>query len=247
MIHRPKPPQSAAEGQSAERPSTLVLLDIDGTLLHADGVGRAAMERSLRLVFGELGAGADIDGHSFGGKPDAQTLHELLLPLGVSRATIAAQLSQFTTTLAQEMARILPQHRVRALPGVPERLQEWRARGDVLLGLLTGNTRASAPVKLRGAGIHPDWFPIGAFGDEAAQRNRLAELALQRANVWRGVRFDRERVFVIGDTPADVACARAIHARAIAISSGYCPREELLAAAPDQLVDSFHELDSLLD
>ncbi|MCY4009143.1 MAG: haloacid dehalogenase-like hydrolase [Anaerolineaceae bacterium] len=242
MSTRPAPPP-----HSAERPSTLILLDIDGTLLHADGAGRAAMERSLRLVFGEFGARADLDGHSFGGKPDAQTLHELLLPLGVPRAEIAARLPQFTANLAEEMARIIPQHRVRALPGVPERLQHWRARGDVLLGLLTGNTRASAPVKLRAAGIDPDWFLIGAFGDEAPQRNQLALLALQRANAWRGQEFTRERVFVIGDTPADVACARAIHARAIAISSGYCPREELLAAAPDQLVESFHELATLLD
>ena len=76
---------------------------------------------------------------------------------------------------------------------------------------------------------------------------RLAQLALQRASEWRGQEFARERVFVIGDTPADVACARAIGARAIAITTGYSPREDLLAAAPDQLVDSFHELGTLLD
>lgn len=227
--------------------TTLILLDIDGTLLHADGAGRAAMESSLLLVFGEVGARADIDGHSFGGKPDSQTLRELLLPLGVSHATIDARLPEFTATLAREMARIIPQREVYALPGVPERLAQWRAREDVLLGLLTGNTHASAPVKLRAAQIDPGWFPVGAFGDEAPQRDRLAELALQRATEWRGQEFARERVFVIGDTPADVDCARAIGAQAIAVATGYCPRAELVAAAPDLLIDSFHELDSLLD
>ena len=227
--------------------ATLILLDIDGTLLHADGAGRTAMESSLRLVFGALGGRAAIDGHSFGGKPDSQTLRELLLPLGVTGATIDARLPEFTTTLAREMARIIPQCEVFALPGVPEQLAQWRARSDVLLGLLTGNTHASAPVKLRAAQIDPGWFPIGAFGDEAPQRDRLAELALERAVAWRGQEFARGRVFVIGDTPADVACARAIGARAIAVATGYCPRADLVAAAPDQLVDSFHELGSLLD
>ena len=228
-------------------PPSLILLDIDGTLLHADGVGRAAMERSLRLVFGEVGARAAIDAHSFGGKPDSQTLRELLLPLGVSGGAIDENLPEFTATLAREMARVIPGHRVRALPGVLERLAQWRARDDVLLGLLTGNTHASAPVKLRAARIDPAWFPIGAFGDEAPQRDRLAQLALERAGDWRGQEFARGRVFVIGDTPADVSCARAIGARAIAVATGYCPRADLVAAAPDQLVDSFHELASLLD
>lgn len=232
---------------ATDQRSALILLDIDGTLLHADGAGRAAMESSLRLVFGQAGARADIDSHSFGGKPDSQTLNELLLPLGVSRVTIDAHLPEFSATLGREMARIIPRHRVNALPGVLERLAQWRARGDVLLGILTGNTRASAPVKLRAAQIDPAWFPIGAYGDEAPERDRLAELALQRASEWRGREFARERVFVIGDTPADIACARAIGARAIAVSTGYCPREDLVAAAPDRLVDSFYELDTLLD
>ncbi len=243
----PQPATSATAHRATDHRSALILLDIDGTLLHADGAGRAAMESSLRLVFGEVGARADIDSHSFGGKPDSQTLRELLLPLGITSTTIDAHLPQFTATLAQEMARIIPGRQVCALPGVLERLTQWRARSDVLLGLLTGNTHASAPVKLRAARIDPAWFPIGAYGDEAPQRDRLAQLALKRASEWRGQEFARERVFVIGDTPADIACARAIQARAIAITTGYSPREDLVAAAPDQLVDSFHELGALLD
>jgi phosphoglycolate phosphatase-like HAD superfamily hydrolase len=225
----------------------LILLDIDGTLLHADGAGRVAMESSLRLVFGRAGRRADLDSHSFGGKTDAQSLQELLGPLSIATAEIHARLPEFTATLAREMARIIPEREVYALPGVLERLAQWRARDDVLLGILTGNTHASAPVKLRAARIDPAWFPIGAYGDEDAERGRLAQLALERAGEWRGQEFAHERVFVIGDTPADVACARAIGARAIALTSGYCPREELMAAAPDLLVDSFYELGALLD
>ena len=153
------PRPAATEQRSAEQRSSLILLDIDGTLLHADGAGRAAMESSLRLVFGEVGARADIEGHSFGGKPDSQTLRELLLPLGITSTTIDAHLPQFTATLAQEMARIIPGRQVCALPGVLERLAQWRARSDVLLGLLTGNTHASAPVKLRAARIRPGLVP----------------------------------------------------------------------------------------
>ena len=237
------PPATAATANRA----ALILLDIDGTLLHADGAGRAAMESSLRLVFGEVGTCADIEAHSFGGKTDAQSLRELLGPLGVATASIDARLPEFAATLAREMARIVPKRQVRALPGVLETLSDWRARADVLLGIITGNTAASAPVKLRAAQIDPTWFPIGAFGDEAPQRDRLAQLALQRACEWHGQDFASERVFVIGDTPADIACARAIQAQAIAISTGYCPREDLVAAAPDLLVDSFHELATLID
>ena len=77
-----------------------------------------------------------------------------------------------------------------------ERLAGWRARGDALMGILTGNARASAPVKLRAAGIEPAWFPIGAYGDEAAERAALARLALQRAEAWAGRGFAPGRVFV---------------------------------------------------
>ena len=225
----------------------LILLDIDGTLLHADGAGRLAMAAALPLVFGEAGRRADLQRHDFGGKTDAHSLRELLLPLGVTAAAIEARLPEFSAALAREMARLIPARAVRVYPGVRERLAEWRAREDTLLGILTGNAAASAPVKLRAAGIDPADFPIGAFGDEAPQRERLAELALTRAAARAGRQFAPQRVFVIGDTPADIACARAIGANAIAVSTGYCPRADLVAARPDLLADSFLELADLLD
>ncbi len=226
----------------ARPPETLILLDIDGTLLHANGAGRAAMASTLPQVFGRAGTRANIASHSFGGKTDRQSLLELLLPEGLTAPEIERRLPEFTATLAREMEQLLPQHRVHPLPGVLATLKYWRQRPEMLLGILTGNTAASAALKLRAADIAPAWFPIGAYGDEAPQREYLAALALKRAEDWRQRAFASEQIFVIGDTPADIAAARAIGARAFAIASGYVPYETLLAARPDRLFHHFDEL-----
>jgi phosphoglycolate phosphatase-like HAD superfamily hydrolase len=116
------------------------------------------------------------------------------------------------------------------LPGVPELLGSLAARPDVTLGLLTGNYEAVARLKLARAGIGKR-FPggEGAFGSDAEDRAALPRIARRRAGPV-GAPHPRELTFVIGDTPRDIACARADGVRCIAVASGPFSEDELTGA-----------------
>ena len=118
--------------------------------------------------------------------------------------------------------------------------------GAVVLGLVTGNTRETAPVKLAAAGIDPALFPFGAFGDEALSRNDLPPRALRRARVWAGHPIAAEDCTVVGDTPADIACARAGGMRVLAVATGWHTAEALAAHQPDHLLPDFTDLERVL-
>lgn len=220
----------------------LILFDIDGTLLHGSGCGRSATRAALIEVFGTP---TGIDQHKFGGKTDWQTLIELLEVEGIDRATIAERLPAFEQSLARHMADAVRVFDVHPLPGALEAVQRVRQRDDLLTGIVTGNMRATAPIKLRAAGFDPEWFAVGAYGNEAIDRNDLPPLALERAMRHSGRAYTPDEVWIIGDTVADVACARALGARCIAVTTGFSTRAELASCEPDYLIDSLDALDGL--
>ncbi len=219
----------------------LILFDIDGTLLIGNGVGRIATRAAMLEVFGTAAA---IDMHTFGGKTDWYTLIELLGAEGVPADEIARKLPDYERVLAVHMEAAVRERGVVTLKGALEAVEVLRRRSDVLLGLVTGNLPASVPIKLRAAGFDPAWFPIGAFGSEAIERDDLPPIALKRAIAYSGRDIRPDEVTVIGDTLADIACARALGARAIAVATGFSTRAELESAAPDVLLD---DLTTLLD
>jgi phosphoglycolate phosphatase-like HAD superfamily hydrolase len=102
-------------------------------------------------------------------------------------------------------------------------------------------------VKLRAAGYDPAWFPVGAYGHEAMERNHLPPLALARAVEHYRQPIQPEQVMIIGDTPADVACARALGAKAVAVGTGFCERADLVACNPDYLIDDLSTFLDILD
>ena len=103
------------------------------------------------------------------------------------------------------------------------------AADDMTLGLLTGNVRRGAELKLRAAGLAFERFRVGAFGSDHADRPELPAIAQRRARETLGVELPGDRVIVIGDTPADIACGRGIGARAIAVATGHYGVDELAA------------------
>ncbi len=219
----------------------LILFDIDGTLLKGNGVGRIATRAAMLEIFGTEAA---VDMHAFGGKTDWCTLIELLGEQGISADEIARKLPDYERVLAIHMDAAVRERGVVTLDGALEAVEALRHRSDLLLGLVTGNLPASVPIKLRAAGFDPAWFPIGAFGSEAIDRNDLPPIALQRAIDYTGRDIRPDEVTVIGDTLADIACARALGARVIAVATGFSTRAELESAAPDVLLD---DLTTLLD
>jgi phosphoglycolate phosphatase len=205
----------------------LILWDIDGTILHSSGAGMKALEAALGHVFGIKGSFEGID---FAGRTDRLIIRQVFERFSVehSRANIDRYLDGYIAALPRSLAA----NHSRILPGLPEILRAAHARGDVAQGLLTGNIRRGAEAKL---GHHGLWglFPIGAFADDAEQRNELGPHALARARGHWGVDFPPERVWIVGDTPHDIACARAVGARALAVATGSYGLPALAAHAPD--------------
>lgn len=126
------------------------------------------------------------------------------------------------------------------LPGVVSLLETLAERDDVALGLLTGNTRLGARIKLAHYGLDR-FFDFGGFGDHHLERDDVAREALDAAKKHLKGNVDLKRVWVIGDTPTDVSCGRAIGARVIAVATGNHTWDELAAARPDHLAPDFSD------
>lgn len=216
----------------------LVLFDIDGTLLISQGIGREAKRRAMTERFGTIG---DLDNHDFGGQTDWGILATLLAPHGYSSADIGSEILTYQASMARHMNDIREQFAADALPGAFELLETMQARADVLLGIVSGNTGATAQIKLEMAGFDPGLFPVGAYGHESPRREDLTRLALRRAQQQAQQTFAPRDIFVIGDTLADIQAARAIHAVAVAVETGYAPRQSLVERQPDFLLGDLRE------
>lgn len=221
----------------------LVLFDIDGTLLHSGGCGRAATRLAVQDVFGTAGI---LDEVNFAGKTDWQILLEALTPAGIAAEEIERRLAEYNLTVARHLAAIIGERPVKPCTGAPKLVAALRADPAVLMGLVTGNMAALAPIKLRTAGFDPADFPIGAFGSEGWDRAMLPPLALARANAFNGVDFAPDRVVIIGDTPGDITCAHSIGARTIAVATGPFSAAELAAHQPDGLFATLEDTSAVL-
>lgn len=217
---------------------TLILWDIDGTLLHSAGAGMVALGEALQGVFGVCGSLAGIE---FAGRTDPWIMRRILARFGIEDS--AENLSRYADGYVALLPEVLGRRSARVLPGVEAILE--RAAGDPGLaqGLLTGNLRRGAEAKL---GFHGLWhyFPVGAFADDSEVRNELGPHALLRARGHWGVEFPAERVWVVGDTPHDIACARAIGARVLAVATGASGASELAGHVPDAVLESLADTGS---
>lgn len=218
----------------------LFLFDIDGTLIWAHGVGRIALTGAMAAVYGILPVYDDYDTR---GKTDPRIVFDVMRAAGVPDDVIHARLSSCFETYARHLDALIDDgHPVQAMPGIPELVRTLSARGDSLVGLLTGNIEPGARAKLRPTRLLPH-FRIGAFGSDAADRRRLPAIARQRAHALTGHDFPFEQILIIGDTPLDVDCARACGARSVAVATGQHTYDELASCAPDMLFTDFSDVD----
>lgn len=224
-------------------PERLVLFDIDGTLLSAGGAPRRAFRAALVEYFDTEGAAAT---DRFAGKTDPQILYDLMLAEGFDEAHVDGRVADFFAFyLTRLEAELEVETRHRLYPGVAEMVPALASDPRVVLGLVTGNVEAGARLKLDHFGLW-DAFVVGAFGSDHRERNRLPAIAIDRAEARAGRRFEGPEVVVIGDTPADVACARAAGALAVAVATGVHDADELAGHGPDRLVDSLEAWPELL-
>jgi phosphoglycolate phosphatase len=196
----------------------LVLFDIDGTLLRgATDEHRDALFEALHIVHG-VDARKARHVIAPAGRTDGEIARAILLDLGVSAERIDDRADAVREQCSRIYARTAPDDLSHAVvPGVPT-LLEWLAGREVSLGLVTGNFEAVARIKLARAGLGKH-FPSGAFGSDSEDRAALPPLARRRAG-HPGHPYPREHTIVIGDTPRDIACARADGLRCVAVATG---------------------------
>ncbi len=218
----------------------LVLFDIDGTLVWTDGAGRRAIHHALTEVFGSIGP-AD---YRFDGKTDPQIVRDLMRCVGHEDNHIDARMQAVFDCYVEQLRVELSAagYRPRVMPGVFELLDALEVRRDVVLGLLTGNLIEGARAKLESVGIDPKRFPVGAFGSDHEERPSLPDVARRRFREYLGADVHGSDCVIIGDTPADVTCGRAVGARAIGVATGRYGTDELMrhgaAAVFDDLSDT---------
>lgn len=214
--------------------SRLILFDIDGTLVSTGGRAGKALLRALAETYGTAG---EAHGYSFAGKTDPQIVRELLSARGVPAGTIEAHREVAIARYLTYLEEALPPGSVRVLPGVRTILDALAATEAVTVGLLTGNVAAGAALKLRAAGLDGR-FCFGAYGSDAEDRNLLVPIARTRAHQATGIHFPGPRTVVVGDAEADIRCARAGRARAVAVATGWASCHALAALKPDALLES---------
>lgn len=222
----------------------LILFDIDGTLIRSNRAGRATLIYALEELFGTVGP---IDSYQIAGKTDPLIITELLQAAGVDAQDVEAQLERAYALMAERGRILFPQKGIRPCSGVPELLQALRQRDGVVLGLVTGNNRLTAPLKLSAAGIDPGIFAVGAYGCDASDRNLLPALAMERAGRCVGYHFKGTSTVVVGDTPADILCARASQATAVAVATGSHASSTLAQYNPDYVLDNLIDTRTVLE
>jgi phosphoglycolate phosphatase len=222
------------------KPSSLILFDIDGTLITSGGAGEHAIKAGFRR---EFGLDEDLSAVPIAGRTDSGIARQVLQKHGIEVSP--ANLERFFSCYIAELALQLPLRAGRVLPGIVELLARLREYPHVRVGLLTGNLERGAKIKLTHYGLD-GLFPFGAFADDHHDRNALGPVALFRAEAFHGVEFPPERVWVIGDTEHDIACARAFGARALGVATGNFSVDFLARHKPDALFADLADTGSVL-
>lgn len=231
-----KPPNHPPVLRSREKIAELWLFDIDGTLVDTGGAGMQALREASVECFGDPGPELDLAGSTdlgiahgifahFNTEPDAER--------------IRCFFSTYLTRLERNLGR--PLYGGRVLPGVVALLERLEGMPGMTTGLLTGNIAGGAAAKIRHFGL-ARFFPFGAYGCDHPDRNRLGPVALRRASEYAGRTFAAVDTLVIGDTPKDIFCAKALGARSLAVASGTFGTSELKASGADITVESLEQV-----
>jgi phosphoglycolate phosphatase-like HAD superfamily hydrolase len=215
----------------------LVLFDIDGTLLHSGGAGVKAFARAFAMEFG-LNDGTER--MKFAGRTDVSLVREFFSHHNV--AASPENFERFFRAYIFCLQQTIRESQGGACAGVIDFYESLKTLSNPpLIGLLTGNIEQGARIKLEHYKLW-DKFIFGAFADDNEDRNQIAVVAKRRGGELYGRPLRGEEVLVIGDTPMDIRCARAIEAKALAVATGSYKVEELLAHKPDWAVEDLSKM-----
>jgi len=220
--------------------NTLLLFDIDGTLLSGNGTGRQAMTRAFERVFGIANAIAPV---YMAGGMDLQFIEAAFQAHQIETTRVEEYLQAYYEEL-QATAR---DGEMGLLPGVRELLDEVeRDYPNLHLAVGTGNVEVGARIKLDAFDLNP-YFPVGGFCERPVPRHVVLQNGVESASAFYGVDFQPQDVVVIGDTLRDIEAARKMGARVVAVATGGNTYDELREADPDMLLEDLQESDRFLE
>lgn len=210
----------------------LVLFDIDGTLIRSGGAGVRAFEKTFTEIFGLKEATKRM---KFAGRTDVSLVREAFRLFDVE--PFEENFRRFFANYPVFLEELLRTTKGGVCEGIGAMISELKEADDKpVLGLLTGNIRRGAELKLSHYNL---WhhFTTGAFADDHEDRNCIASIAQQRGEELIGRKLGGEEIVVIGDTPLDIACAKSIGAKVLAVGTGEYSAAELANAGPTWAVD----------
>jgi len=212
----------------------LLLFDIDGTLVLTGGAGIRALNRAFCQVVGIVNA---LDGIRLHGKTDPAIVREIFNARGAHQNADSYDqiLAAYVDFLPAEVQR---SENYRVLPGILRFLQDFQGRSDLAFGLATGNVEAGARIKLARGNLNP-FFAFGGFGSDAENRTELVRRAAHNGSRLAGVTIDPNDIFVIGDTPRDIAAGREAGYRTVGVATSDYSTEDLSAAGADLVLLDF--------
>ncbi len=217
------------------------LFDIDGTLLHAKGIGKWAFENALKKV---MGRDLSLEKEDFSGRTDKDILFSFLEKDGLSKEEINKIIPSLYETYLNEF-KLLSEKYVDSYTVFPKVREILSSLKGECIGLLTGNLIETAFLKLKIANLS-EFFPygVGGFGDKSRDRSKLFPIAMQKLKEYYKVN-EFEKVFVIGDSHRDIICAKKNNAISLIVATGKEKKEELAKYMPDYLFDNFNNVEMI--
>jgi phosphoglycolate phosphatase len=219
----------------------LILFDLDGTLLTSGGIGRSSTRSALESIFGTSG---NLDEFYPGGRTQEAIFIDTLADAGIGMNQFLERRVELYQVFLDNFQGILDQgeYQINALPGAIQLIEYLNSNENFVLGLVTGNHTEAARLKLLNAGLDPNVYLAGAYGEESANRSDLVPLAKDRAETITGKEFPEYYTIVVGDTTRDVLSAKSVHATSFALTTGTDERDLLQSVNPDSIFENLHQL-----
>jgi phosphoglycolate phosphatase len=220
---------------------TLLLFDIDGTLLQVDDATRQAINKTFGEIFKLKNPQQNVH---FAGRTDLGIFKDIAVAL-LGRPFKDGELEQVADRYLELLPGELDRRLFRIMPGVTQLLPLLAARKDIILGLETGNLEKAAYMKLKRGGFDR-YFALGGFGSDSEERAEFVRLAITRARNLNHSTIADERIFLIGDSPFDIIAGRKAGIKTIAICTGHADKNTLLAESPTCLFADLSDIPTFI-
>jgi phosphoglycolate phosphatase len=220
---------------------TLLLFDIDSTLLRADDATRQAINKTFGKLFGIKNPQQNVP---FSGRTDLSIFKDVALAL-LGRPLRSEELEQVVAGYLTLLPGELKSCAFHLMPGVALLLPLLSSRKDVILGLETGNLESAAYMKLKRGGIDR-YFSLGGFGSDGEDRTVLVRTGVARARNLNHEIIPEKNIFVIGDSPYDISAGRNLGVNTIAVGTGLVAREKLMAESPSHYLKDLSDIPAFM-